>query len=135
MFGWNYSSAWRGRVNNVLTDEQKAIVKDRQARRMRIQALTVNARAREAMVAEAVRLAETPKPERVISFDTSREVYAGKEVCPWYFEGEERRVNNRERAFDRDEANHITRFDTLKQFVNPMKWTLRVWDRLSVVFG
>jgi len=101
-------------------------VKDRKARRMRVLSLTLDSARRQELVNKAVKLAETPKQLAAADFDRTPVVYSGREISPYYFEGEERRIINHEKAYDRDERQHITRFDTIRMFVNP----LSVWRQI-----
>ena len=111
-----------------LTAADQQTVRERKARRTRIMALTLDATRREELVLKAVQQAEAPKPDFLPDFDRTAIVYAGREICPCYFEGEERRIRNREKVYDRDERDHVTRFDTFKQFVNP----LSLWRQTRV---
>lgn len=119
----------------MLTDEQKAIVADRKQRRMRVTALTLSGKVRQSLVDDAVKAAESPKPIPTPDFDRNHFVYAGREISPYYFEGEERRVYAREKVYQRDEANHITRFDTLREFFNPLTFWQQLFGILRIIFA
>jgi hypothetical protein len=115
-----------------LTAAEQAIVKDRKARRTRVMALTLDATRRDELVQKAIQVAETPKPMFVPDFDRTAIVYAGKELSPYYYEGEERRIRNREKVYDRDEREHVTRFDTVRTFVNPLSFWRQLFHFLPL---